>query len=462
MNRRSRISIVLALVAAAVLATAGPASARETRVAVATPAGPGPEQFNQVFVDKYGPRSGKRVLVLMPGTFGGSGDFTLAARHLVRQVKGLQVWAIDRRTQALEDTSVFEQTLEGQKSLQEMFDYYLGWLDGATPPDHYDFVVGSSHPYAREWGMSVALNDARAVVRQARAKGRRSVAIGGHSLGASLAFAYAAWDFNGTAGFKDVDGIVAIDGGLRGSFNSIDTLAEAQSLLTSLAGSNPFGDLIGFGIPELAGIFGEIGAVNALMAPTASASAVQDFSLLPPFFNPPYPVTNRALLGNAFDRDTSPSFLSLIHINGGGIAPSGSPRDWVDGGVTPVARLAAAFGQEPGNAIEWFFPKRLTIDTDAASPMAATEPANYLGLRLFHTRGINVPLYSIQSDLSNGRVLQGARNLIAASRIRKRQATLVNADPINAHLDPLIAAPETNLFYKSVTRFLKKKLGWKR
>ena len=49
------------------------------------------------------------VLVLMPGTQGGAGDFTLTARYLERRFDDLQVWAIDRRTQALEDTTVFEQ-----------------------------------------------------------------------------------------------------------------------------------------------------------------------------------------------------------------------------------------------------------------------------------------------------------------------------------------------------------------
>jgi pimeloyl-ACP methyl ester carboxylesterase len=461
MDRCRRIAIVLVAGAALTLALAGPASARENRITVNTPAGPGPAQYNKVFVDQYGPKDGKRVLVLIPGTFGGSGDFTLDARELVKRIPGLQVWAIDRRSAVLEDTTVDQQTLKGQKSLQEMFDYYLGWLDGATPPTHYTFLQSSNFPFAREWGMATALNDARAVVQRARNKGKRSVVLGGHSLGASLAFAYAAWDFNGKAGYKDIDGIVAIDGGLLGSFNSIDTLAEAQTAITNLSNGNPFGDLIGFGIPELAGLFGETAGIYAKLAPTASATTLQGFNLLPPQFNPPFPVTTRGLLGYAFDRDTSPANLSLIHVNGGALAPSGNPRDWVDGGVTSISRVADTFGQEPANSIEWFFPRRLTIDTDAASPMTANEPADYLGLRLFHTKGIDIPLYSIQSILSHGRVLQGATNLVAASRIKKKQSTIVNADPINSHLDPLTADPATNLFLPSVTKFLRKKVGWK-
>lgn len=461
MNRRRRFATSLALAGALTLALAGTASARETRVTVATPAGPGPAKYNQVWVDKYGPKDGKRILVLMPGTIAGSGNFTLTARYLVKKVPGLQVWAIDRRSQAFEDTTVFAQTLRGEKSLQEMFDYYLGYLDGATPPDHHDFVDGFANGFVRQWGMGVALEDARTVVLQARSRGKRSVVLGGHSLGASLAAAYAAWDFNGTPGYKDIDGIVAIDGGLLGSFDSLDSLAETQQAIQSLSTGNPFADLLGAGIPEITGLFAEVGGIYARLAPNSSAATLQNFSLLPPIFSPPYPVTTQGLLGFAFDRDTSPQSLRLIHMNGGTLAPpgSGDPRPWQDGGVTPVARLAASFGQEPANGVEWYFPRRLTIDTDAASAMDPTEAANFLGLRLLHTDKIDDPLYVLQTDLTKGTVLQGGRNLIARSKITRKESMLVNADPEQAHLDPLIAAPKTNRFYKTVDDFLREVWG---
>ena len=46
----------------------------------------------------------------------------------------------------------------------------------------------------RDWGLKLALEDLRAVVKRAR-RGGRKVILGGHSLGASMAVAYAAWDF---------------------------------------------------------------------------------------------------------------------------------------------------------------------------------------------------------------------------------------------------------------------------
>lgn len=457
---RDRIGLALASAATAVALTlmAAPASARDRVITVPVPPEPGPSQFNQVTVHQFGPATAKHVLVLMPGTQGGAGDFTLDARYLVKHDRDLQVWAIDRRTQALEDTSVFAEAENGQVSLQQAFDYYLGWIfNGGNPAKHFQFRDPNADPYAREWGMAVALNDARAVVLKARAHGRRQVVLGGHSLGASLTVAYAAWDFNGHPGWKDLEGLVLIDGGLLGSFDAYD-LAQAQKAVADLQTSDPFLDLLGVGIPEAAGLFAEVGGLFAEQAPTASATTLQSFPLLPPQFNPAVPVTSRALLGNAFDRDTSPADLSLLHINGGGLAASGNPRDWVDGGLTPISRLAATFGQEPTNAVEWYFPKRLTIDTNGADQMTQNDVANFLGLRLMHTRQVNLPLYAIATDLAGAHVLEGARNFIGRSRTTRRESMLVNRNPLMSHLDPLTAAPKTNAFLKTVVPFLDTKV----
>jgi hypothetical protein len=281
--------------------------------------------------------------------------------------------------------------------------------------------------------------------------------LGGHSLGASLTAAYAAWDFNGRAGYKDLAGLVLIDGGLLGSFDAYD-LAQAQKAISDLQTASPFLDLLGLGIPVAAGLFAEIGGLYAEKAPTAPATTLQSYPLLPAQFNPPFPVTNRALLGNAFDRDSSPAELGLLHINGGALAPAGDPRDWSDGGVTPVSRLAATFGQEPSNAVEWYFPTRLTIDTNGADQMTQNDVAGFLGLRLMHTRKVNLPLYAIATDLAGVHVLDGARGLIRRSRITRRQSMLVNRNPLMSHLDPLTAAPKTNAFLKTVVPFLDRKV----
>jgi pimeloyl-ACP methyl ester carboxylesterase len=434
----------LALVAAA------PAVAIDKVVTIDSP-GPGPETFDHVDVHQMGPKKADRVLVLMPGTQGGAGDFTLVAQDLIEQVDGLQVWAIDRRSQVLEDTSMFERALVGQASLQEMFDYYLGWItNGGTPADHYDFVDANTVPFARDWGMKTALDDARKVVLAA-GKGGRDVILGGHSLGASLTAAYAAWDFKGKPGYKDVDGLVLIDGGLLGSFDAYN-LAQAQEQIADLETSNPFRDLIGNGVVESAGLFAEVGGIYAGRDPMGSAANLQAYPLLPDAFKPSMTVTNRALLGFDFDRDSSPLGADL-HVNAGGLAASGDPRDWEDGGITPIARVAETFGAEP-NSVEWFFPKRLTIDTNGADKMKMNDVAKFLGLRLQHTDEINVPIYAFQTDLTSGGVLKGAERLVKRARTPSNKALLVNGAPQASHLDPLTAAPKDNDFLNTLVDFL--------
>jgi pimeloyl-ACP methyl ester carboxylesterase len=431
------------------MTVASPAMARDRLITVQTPPAPGPAQLNQVTVHQFGPKSSKRVLVLMPGTIGGAGDFTLVARNLVKRVPGLQVWAIDRRGNALEDTATFARADRGEIPLQQAFDYYL---NGGG----FRFRGANEDPYSREWGMAVALDDARAVVLRARAHGRRQVVLGGHSLGASLAVAYAAWDFNGRPGYRDLAGLVLIDGGLLGSFDAYD-LAQAQEAIASLQTSDPFADSLGLGLAEATGLFAEIGGLYAKLAPTASATALQNYPALPPQFKQPFPVTDRALFGFAFDRDTSP-LPSDQQINGGGLAASGDPRDWVDGGISSVSRLAATFGQEPTNAVEWYFPKRLTIDTNGADQMRRNDVGDFLGLRLFHTRKVNLPIYAIATNLAGAHVLDGARNFIRRSRTTRGESMLVNRNPLMSHLDPLIAAPKTNAFLKTVVPFLDRKV----
>ena len=249
------------MAAAAFCWFATPASARDELVPVASD-GPGPEAYDQVLVHQMGPRDADRVLVLMPGTMGGAGDFTLVGKQLTRRVDDLQVWAIDRRSQALEDTTAFGQALAGEISPQQMFDHYLGWLtNGGSPADHFRFRDTDQSRFARDWGMRTALDDARRVVLAAGQDGRE-VILGGHSLGASLTAAYAAWDFHGKPGFADVDGLVLIDGGLLGSFDAYD-LAQAQQQIADLQTSNPFIDLLGIGFPESAGLFAEVGGIYA-------------------------------------------------------------------------------------------------------------------------------------------------------------------------------------------------------
>jgi hypothetical protein len=188
---------------------------------------------------------------------------------------------------------------------------------------------------------------------------------------------------------------------------------------------------------------------------------LQDSILLPAAFQAPVEVTNRAQLAYAFDHSTSPAALRLIHVRAGQLAASGTPRDWEDGEVSTAGRLAATFGQEPANAIEWYFPRRLTIDVNGADAMASNKVADFLGLRLWHTKQIDVPLLALQTDLTvfpsstpNGTVLKGAKQLIKKSKIPKGKSILIDQSDVMSHLDPLTARPEANPLVSEIGGFL--------
>jgi hypothetical protein len=424
------IAAVLALVAAA------PAAAAERYVTMKGAPAPGPARYDRVWVQQVGPSDPKRVLVLVPGTVGGAGGITPVARDIVRRVPGLAVWVVDRRQQAFEDTSVFE-----RRDPDAALDHYLGL--------EYRSVKGADAKFVSEWGLRTQLADLRRVVRRAR-RGGRKVLLGGHSAGASTAVAYAAWDFGGRPGWRDLDGLVLIDGGLLGSFQEASA-ARARRDLAEIRGGDVFLDLLGFGIPEIAGIFAQVGALYAYERPDAP-STLQDFPLLPPQFKPAIRVTNEALLGYAFDATTSPPELALIRIRAGGLAAAGDPRGWEDGEVTPIRRFARAYAGNRPNATEWYYPNRLRLDIDAASDLRMNPAARVLGLRLEHGSTIDVPLYAYSTDLTEGRVARGAHRLVRRSRIEK--FSIVD-DRRVSHLDPLSAAPERNHFLRTVVRFLR-------
>jgi len=428
------VAIFLAIAAPA--AATGPVA--ERYVPMRVPPGPGPAKYDRVFVQKLIPpgRAATTVLVLVPGTNGGAGGVLPVAREIVRRVPRMQVWIVDRREQAFEDTSVFR-----TGDPQQAQDYYLGF--------QYKRVDGNDVKFASDWGLKLQLSDLRSVIRRASADGRR-VILGGHSAGASTAVAYAAWDFRGRPGYRDLDGLVLIDGGLLGSFKSAD-LKRARSELADIRGGKVFFDVLGLGIPEINGIFTEVGALWAYKRPD-EPSVLQEYPALPDSVKPPVRVTNEALFGYAFDETTSPDFLSIIHLRAGRLADTGDPRGWLDGELTPIQRHARAWAAESPNATEWYYPRRLLLDIDAASPLRQTAAARYLGLRLTHAKRIDVPLYAYSTDLTEGRVARGARRLARMSRIEHR--TVVD-DRAAAHLDPLSAAPARNRFLQTVLRFLR-------
>jgi hypothetical protein len=443
-----------AFLAVVILAMSAPAAAWADVLTIRGYRAPGtPKRYDRVQVRRFGSPQARRVLVLVPGTLAGAGDFTIVGRYLARHVPGLQVWAQMRREGPLEDDSRLLAGLRGKATIQQVFDYYLGWLADSSISPHYQPLDPRRFGFAKRWGLTVAMEDLRRVILRARDHGRRTVILGGHSLGGAETAIYAAWDFHGHAGYKDIAGMVGIDGGpfLRLGSHAT-TVAQARAQLAQMDRNGPWLDLLGFGLPWVSGAFSEVGALAAVKAPHA-ASTQQQFPLLPPALRPPVPATNQAQLGYAFDAATSPAALALIHVHSGHLG-TGNPADWVNDGPTPIQNVARTFAQEPLGGVDWYYPLRLTIDVGAASSLTRTPAARFLGLRLRHRRQVNLPYYVIATSLGGRRLIAGARRFLHRSHIPS--LTFVDASRSYGHLDPLLAAPARNAFLNTVVPWLRK------
>jgi hypothetical protein len=78
------------------------------------------------------------------------------------------VWSVDRRENRLEDHSALDRALVRQITPRDLFRYYLEWLGDQSITPHFQPVADASVPYARRWGMGVAIRDLRNVIRGPR------------------------------------------------------------------------------------------------------------------------------------------------------------------------------------------------------------------------------------------------------------------------------------------------------
>jgi pimeloyl-ACP methyl ester carboxylesterase len=179
-------------------------------------------------------------------------------------------------------------------------------------------------------------------VRAGRAGGRH-VVLGGHSLGGWIATAYAAWDFGGRAGARDLDGLVLIDGA---SGPPAIGVRDARRTLAEIERGSPFLAPAGAHLPWIAGVLSAVGSTLAVLNPDAP-SLLQAWPLLPTTVKAPVPATNLAQLGYSVDADTSPKSLAAGQAHLGGLAASGNPRGFRDGGFARAARVARAVSGVP-------------------------------------------------------------------------------------------------------------------
>ena len=264
----------------------------------------------------------RAILILIPGFLGGATTFDPFARDLVDAMGGtLEIWAIDRRPNQLEDRLGARYAAAGAAlggcgqpggdctAITDGAQFYFADLDAAPTGDFpgpgdfdvdLDGVVDPKRPlvddlgvsrtaiqlaqddvrFLAHWGVDTYMRDWATLVAEARSivgpKG--IVLLGGHSQGTSWATIFAAYDLDPdplstVAGHSLIDGLLLLEGGGVGpGATSKPTLAQYQTTVAALAtpgGPNVFlAQFNGIQLDALA-LSSEVSAVAAYFEPQA-------------------------------------------------------------------------------------------------------------------------------------------------------------------------------------------------
>ncbi|TDC17773.1 hypothetical protein E1284_08150 [Actinomadura bangladeshensis] len=201
------------------------------RVKVPLPAsaGPHPQACDWLsylrFRHKDGPAASAdadKILIAQPGILEGAGAFDSVARNTVsaaaKSGRHIEFWALDRRSNCLEDRTGIEAGLTA-KDVHLAVDYYYR----QKAVDGREFAGYQSNDQVK-WLQNVGLEQtvrdqydlmARELPDQAARK--RKMLCGGHSLGGVLTAYFAEWDFDGDhattgdAGYNQCSGYFALD-----------------------------------------------------------------------------------------------------------------------------------------------------------------------------------------------------------------------------------------------------------
>jgi hypothetical protein len=423
----------------------------------APPAPNAPPEFDRTGVRRsYHPGDEPQlVIVAVPGLFGGAASFDPLARQLVAAAEGVEVWSIDRRANQFEDHEGLERALR-ERDPSLALRYYLG---DADEPARFTPRTADDLRFMAHWGLHVHLRDLHSVVLRAREVGVPIVLMG-HSLGAGLASAYAAFrlspDDGGGVGMDYVDALVLLDGsvGRTALFGRVDQSVSVLGV--------PVVPSVAELIEGRAAPFAErgVGPRQAVQHLLVALHARLDPDGLAPPELASYPITNRALLG-VLSGDTytfAPAFgvsaghavdaaftgnLSAFLLMGWegarsrtvvGVAEGAERVTWSDGepheALVDLADLALARTSGGSDVSEWYFPLRLLLDVAALDPR--------LEETLGFARGADVDVPTLAIGAGRG-LVQSAAGFQSYVNTRPGAAISTTVLPGYTHADLVMA-----------------------
>jgi pimeloyl-ACP methyl ester carboxylesterase len=229
------------------------------------------------------------VVIMIPGYIGGAGSFRYLARQLVALAGEdfpLEVWALDRRANCLEDQAGMQEA-EVMKNPQAALDYYYNGaaIDGRR---FNGFYTKADTPYLSEFGLQLLMQDIQVMLEEKipnPADRKKTVFVAGHSMGAAITAAYAAWDFDNDsttlddAGFNNCAGLIGLEGSVS-VWSSSGLEKRYARRLAELRAPSP-GQPSGFSITPEAMALIEILAMSAGFAPQDESTIFRGITVSP-------------------------------------------------------------------------------------------------------------------------------------------------------------------------------------
>ena len=318
----------------------------------------------------------------------------------------------------------------GKATAQQLFDYYLGWLDRPERSrTHFQLIPDATVAYAKQWGMNVEIEDLHRVVSAAERPAARSCSAATRSAARSPPPTPPGTSTASRAP-TGLAGLVFIDGGSAPDADHARRTRTRRSPTSTPARRG----WRSAGSPRRSPACSTRGLARRARSTRTRRRSARTSRLLPANLKPPVPVTNAGQYGYALDTETSPPSLAAAQAHLGHLAATGDPRGWDRRGrahADPAlrGRCSPGWGLKGLDGTAWYHPQRLTIDAGAVADGNANPAQEVLDVHATHGARPAASCGSTRSARRSAatRVLdaaQGARRAVAASR--PRNLTLVD------------------------------------